>query len=383
MPLYLSNIELQIISKYIYDFETFSNLLLLDNDLRYNYHTTFEIINLSPFYILTDNQVKKLINKMIKIFPNLGGRADLGLKNLEEIILNFNGTVIEFSCFNNYVLANYLKFCKYLDNYNNKQIKVKIKFNFKIRFYASSFNSNFLEHQSEFDFNLYILSKMIEQKIILNNINIIIAYNILYDDNIDNIKFTYESFNKINTNKLNDLLKINFITYLNLNMSFNNICYRHKNIDGFYFSHYSNGCFKFNNTNDECLLYGNGYIVENISDQIRQKHRLTKDINMFPIYYEIIKLHKYEISEYKLKYKYLNHCVYYLIKYNEKFKDYNYIRIYSGKIYKHINISDRIELLMKNGKYQIGNYCDRFAMIWYDLQDNILEYFDLNERYKL
>ena len=50
---YLNNLELQIVSKYIYDFKTINNLLLLNDDSKYLYYTTFETINLL-IYILSD-----------------------------------------------------------------------------------------------------------------------------------------------------------------------------------------------------------------------------------------------------------------------------------------------------------------------------------------
>ena len=115
----LNNIDLQIVIKYIYDFKTINNLLQLNNMLKYNYHTTFEIINLNCYYALTDKQVKEIIDKLTTIFPNL-----------EEIILNFNGcSMIDFDDFINYILLNYLKFCKF------SNLSIKIQFDFKIRFY--------------------------------------------------------------------------------------------------------------------------------------------------------------------------------------------------------------------------------------------------------
>ena len=54
----LNNIDLQIISKYMYDFKSIENLLKLNDDLKYCYHTTFEIINIPYDYVLTDGQVR-------------------------------------------------------------------------------------------------------------------------------------------------------------------------------------------------------------------------------------------------------------------------------------------------------------------------------------
>ena len=67
----LNNIELQVVSKYIYNFKDIENLLKINDNLKYNYHSTFEFINLPTYYILTDNQVIKIINKLKMLFPNL------------------------------------------------------------------------------------------------------------------------------------------------------------------------------------------------------------------------------------------------------------------------------------------------------------------------
>ena len=75
----LNNIELQIVSKYIYNFKDIENLLKINDNLKYNYHSTFEFINLHTYYILPDNQVIKIINKLKVLFIIL-----------KKIILNYN-----------------------------------------------------------------------------------------------------------------------------------------------------------------------------------------------------------------------------------------------------------------------------------------------------
>jgi len=289
---YLNNIDLQIVSKYIYNFETINNLLLLNDNLKYYYHTTFEIINLPIEYILTNKQVKEIVNKLIKIFPNLN-----------EIILNFDSdeNKVYFDNFIDYMLINYLKFIKYIKN-----IKIKIQFDFKLIYYTYwDCIATFQEYQSIFDFKLYILSKMIEQKIILNDINIIIINKIIDKINNDVIKVILQSFNKIRNAKRLKTPKINFVINLRTDISFNVIQDKYKNIDGFYFTHYSNGCFKFNNNNDEILLYGDNCLLK-----LLQKIKLRKYIINFPTYYEIIKLYKNNLNVYKTKHRYINKYVY-------------------------------------------------------------------------
>ena len=177
----LDNFTLQIISKYIYDFKTINNLLKLNKSQNINksfselYYTTFEIINLNCHYILTDKQVKNIVDKLINMFPNL-----------EEIILNFNSNYdcITIDDFNNCVLANYLKFLKYTSNLGGgadlglkdieKPIKIKIQFDFKIKICTLGINHALSESQSTFNLNLYILSQMIKKEIIISkNIYII------------------------------------------------------------------------------------------------------------------------------------------------------------------------------------------------------------------
>ena len=376
--LYLNNIDLQIVSKYIYNFETINNLLLLNNDLKYYYHTTFEIINLPSMYILTDKQVKEIVDKLIKTFPNLN-----------EIILNFNSSesIVYFDDFIDCMLSNYLKFVKYINNIESKKSKsalhpitigreapkIKIQFNFKLKHYNCECLLSFQEYQPIFDFKLYILSKMIEQKIILNNIDIIISYSIINKINNNKIKFILQSFNKLKTSK------INFIINLRTNMSLDSISDEYKNINGFYFTHYSNGCYKFNNTDDEILLYGDNCLLK-----LSQQFKLRKYIITFPAYYEIIKLYKNKLNDYKTEHRYINNYVYKFINDNNKKlnRDEKYGNKMNGTVYKCINISNDICFIRKNENYLLYT-CDRNAGRWYELQYDILNYFKINNNYEL
>ena len=84
--------------------------------------------------------------------------------NLNEIILDFDYNIIDFDDFYNYIIFNYLKFCNY-------HLNIKMRFNeiLKIRFKtynSSDYRTTFLNYQSVFDFNMFILSKLIEENII-------------------------------------------------------------------------------------------------------------------------------------------------------------------------------------------------------------------------
>ena len=73
----LSDVELQIVSKYL-EYKDVNELLKINDDLKYMYHSTFEFINIPADYIMPIHQVKRIINNLKSMFPNL-----------EEIILNF------------------------------------------------------------------------------------------------------------------------------------------------------------------------------------------------------------------------------------------------------------------------------------------------------
>jgi len=369
----LDNFTLQIISKYIYDFKTINNLLKLNKSFSELYHTTFEIINLNCYYILSDKQVKNIIDKLINTFPNL-----------EEIILNFNGTdCIDFDDFNNCILANYLKFYNY-SQILEKPIKIKIQFDFKIKFNTYDFYKNFSEYLYILDFNLYILSKLIEKDIIiLKNIYVLINCCIYYND-LNILDDIYKSFMKIKLNK-NLKNKINLIVRLDKYMPFHDIPDEYKNIDGFYFSYYIKGVFHFNNINDKNVNY------INYQPQIKDKSKLWKYIISFPVYYEIMKNYNNELKKYKNRNLYMKIKTF--IKHEiDKIYDLSltdeYIRKYfvecNGKIYKSITVSNNVKLcLNKNGKYYVSCDCSKEANNWHFVQSEILEYFNVNDNYEL
>ena len=380
----LDNFTLQIISKYIYDFKTINNLLKLNKSFSELYHTTFEIINLNCYYILTDKQVKNIVNRLINMFSNL-----------EEIILNFNGTdCIDFDDFNNYVLANYLKFLKYTSDLGGgadlglkdieKPIKIKIQFDFKIKFNAYDHLKNFSEYINILDFNLYILSKLIEKDIIISkNIYVLINCYIYYKD-LNILDDIYKSFMKINSNK-NLKNKINFIVRLDEYMPYHDIPDEYKNIDGFYFSYYVKGVFHFNNINDKNINY------INYQPQIKDKRKLWKYVISFPVYYEIMKNYNNELKKYKDRDLYMKITTF--IKHgidnihHESLINEHICKYFvecSGKTYKSIIVSNNIKLcLNRNGKYYVNRDCDKEAKNWHLVQSEILEYFNINNMYEL
>lgn len=114
----LSSFEMQIISKYL-DFKDVEKLINISPDLKYYYHTTFELITINYDYIVPKQQVKLLINKLLSIFPNL-----------EEIILNItsNINIIPINGFK-YILSNYINFTDVIKSNFSNNINVKIQFN--------------------------------------------------------------------------------------------------------------------------------------------------------------------------------------------------------------------------------------------------------------
>ena len=136
----LSNLDLQIISKYL-DFKDFYNLLELSNksknnkDLKYYYHTTFDFLNIPCDFIVPIHEIKILMNKLSI------------LSNLEEIILNFTTNNISIDItYIEYIFKNYINFHN-IFNHDDKHTKIKIKINKPIKFdkYDWCYNSSWIK----------------------------------------------------------------------------------------------------------------------------------------------------------------------------------------------------------------------------------------------
>ena len=312
--------------------------------LKYNYHTTFEIINLNCYYALTDKQVKEIIDKLTTTFPNL-----------EEIILNFNGcSMIDFDDFINYILLNYLKFCKF------SNLSIKIQFDFKIRFYNIPYaDINFSFYQPNFNFNLCILSEMVKQNIIISK-NIYIVVNTGHNVYAD-LKYIYELFNKFKST-------INFIIILDMYTTpFDIIENKYKNIDGFYFTYYYKATNYFNTIEGD-------FCYQNNQELLKKYRKLHRTVYNFPLYYKYMTdknitkdCEKIYLDE-KLKKIIRNHDEYFIT---------------GCRIFKRVKLSDDFEMYMtSNGTYRI--YSNNLnAIKWHNFQHNILEYFNVNDRYEL
>ena len=164
--------ELLIISKYL-NFKDVKQLIEINPDLKYYFHSTFDLINIPSNYIVPIHQVKKIINNLKSIFPNL-----------EEIILNIyndldlnvgNSTGITIPKNFNNILTNYINF----DNVANSDSKIEIKMKMH-----DILKSTYLICLSDLKLYTYLISKLFS-----SNSNPIYIYIDLYDvDNDELIK---------------------------------------------------------------------------------------------------------------------------------------------------------------------------------------------------
>jgi len=269
---HLDNFHLQIVSKYFNHDMDLNNLIKIHTSLN-EYYFQYTL-NISYKYILPTSQIKELIKKLKIKFPNL-----------KEIVLSFyshNGN-IDITWFEEYVLQNYFNFLKY-----SKNIKIKIKFDFKIltMFY-------FIDGKDirNINLHLYILHEFLKQNIIISPIYLI------FDTKFINIqlfvKTCYELFDKYKFIK-NNHSYLNFI--IDIGYSFENnkwgiIDNMYKNINGFYYSIYPHKLY-FNNMN---MCLSNPYTQNILKDEV-----YLYFIKDFPYIYQILKLRE------RLKNKYIN-----------------------------------------------------------------------------
>ena len=221
----LDNFHLQIVSKYINNYDDFKNLLNLHKKLNELYFSTFNIINISYNYIVLNKQIEKIINNIIDKLPNVS-----------EIVLSFYNQYHKFVMYEDfvkYILCNYNKFDDYLIKHNLKnRIKIKLKLNFRIKFITTKL-------YNDYNFGVCIISEMIKKNIIINQISIL-----LYRSDVD-IDDIYLIVNKYINSKLRFILYIDNDEWKNLNE-------KYKNIGGFMYSFTFEGDFCFNN--DETYL---------------------------------------------------------------------------------------------------------------------------------
>lgn len=350
----LNNIELQVVSKYIYNFKDIENLLKINDNLKYNYHSTFEFINLPTYYILTDNQVIKIINKLKMLFPNL-----------KEIILNFNSEDIKIMYLLNfylYILNNYLKFVKY------SNLKIKLDFDFKI------IVSSVCLINSDKTFDILVLKEFLKQEIIISPINLI--FEIGDDLNINEL---FELYNKCKYPKLNFILELG-------KHKFDEINDKYKNIEGFYFTYVGLDIY-FNNIDDINNIYLQNYFQQFNLNFINQ-------ISQFPLYYELMKCKNINQNSYLVieSNKYIDKI---LDNLNETINNsnLNYIKINDNIIYtsknkyynKYIKITDDIGFYNTDSD---NNLCYKnlddnvyYKLIWCNLQDTIKNYWKINVSY--
>ena len=174
----LRDLDLQIISKYL-NISDVVNLLKLNPDLKYYYHTTFNLIKIKDLQIIPEYHAKKIINILESIFPNL-----------EEIILNIDyNIVIIYEDFKP-ILENWLNFS------NNTKLPVKINFTNKLILHYEFIEDGILH---------YIINS-----IVVNLDNIYFASYLPVDEdscnNLIRICNKYKNYKHIfEINKMNDI----------------------------------------------------------------------------------------------------------------------------------------------------------------------------------
>ena len=258
----LSNVELQIISKYL-DYNDLNKLLKLSDDLKYNYHTTFEFIDIPANYVMPIHQIKKIINNLKLMFPNL-----------EEIILNFisDNKFINTYDFNK-ILLNYINF----HNVINLKYKMKIRFN-----KALDFILNYKDIISYVKLFLLYISKILDE-----NCKIYIYILHLFYFNMHN-KFNVEYYKTI-FEMIEKYPNINFVININKLQDFYDLCdyiddeifiCKLKNLY-ITFNYDKELYFQINNIDKE---------KENRINKYLKFRRIFAEIPNFPRYYNIMKL---------------------------------------------------------------------------------------------
>jgi len=314
----LSNIYLQIITKYIYDFKTINELLKMNNNLKYYYYSTFEFVRLPIRYILPDSQIKKIITKLNSLFPNLN-----------EIILNFEDSNINkvyLFEFYNYVLRNYLNFMKYLNFNKNNENNIKLKMNLKFNIYMANFC--FINGDKTFD--VILLREFLKRNIINCSINI------LFDVNNDfKLNECFELYNKFKHPNLNFIIKLYDIYEYK---EFKNMDDKYKNNNGFYFSYLGTDIY-FNNDDDAI----NNIYIKNYFEKF--KLSFLNDINNFPLFYEIMKCKNKKIID-KNTHLLITENKYIDITLNNLYRNLNNINV------KYIKINENLIYISKNEYYK-------------------------------
>ena len=184
--------ELLIISKYL-NFKDIEQLIKINPDLKYYFHSTFDLINIPIDYVLSFHSIKIIIDTILSTFPNI-----------EEIILN---TTSDYSniIYNNFIniLINYINFRNTLKNDN-----IKIFINFK---QILDFHIHDQDDYLNFKLYVYFISKLCGKS------NVYIRYKINESNNNEQLKNVISSDNNLMVkdllmiDELRTKYKINFI----------------------------------------------------------------------------------------------------------------------------------------------------------------------------
>ena len=358
----LNNIELQIISKYL-DFKDITNLLKLNNDLKYNYHSTFDLIVISKNIIISKYYINKIVNILKNIFPNL-----------EEIILNYKYVQIYKEEQIEKILKNYLNF------------KTISKLNVKI---------NFIEHiELSYKF-INDIDKLYKNGIIknnnLNNIYIYHPYNECEDI------FKYNNYKHVIGGLFNYLKLKEYQQYDNIYLRLYNNHYLHlKDIDLDNNIYIINNKYRFNNyeliscVEDFKVLY-------NIS---RLKHKInTEELKNFEINYycNIVKIDFEELKN-TLNGKYypyvvdlieiygdLSECCVHSIKFNDEIfcvSDKQLIYNIDNKKYMYKDKEQKVFMFEYNIDYDYDDFYNYYDKKLYSLFKEIKHNFKLINLFK-
>jgi len=299
----LSNFDLQIISKYLYNFNDFKKLIELNKNLKYYYHSTFNIINIPINYVLNKHEIRMLIYNLIYLLPNLN-----------EIILNFTSdytSCIDLNIFDNYILINYINFYNVLKyefnlidndieftNLNRNEIIDKIIIlyesysGFKIKI---NFDFDILIEFNELIFKNYIVQKLNEFSKEICKINIIIKHDYITKNLLDYIN-----------NKCREYKNIKFIINIPFEYltNINKIPDEYKNINNVYYTYITQRRMYFNNDDD---YKNNIYIKQYVENEGWNERVLKLNIDKIPVltYIKIrnkIKSNKLKFNDFEVKF---------------------------------------------------------------------------------
>ena len=319
----LSSFHKQIVSKYFDNFNDYDNLFKVDKNLSKLYFSSFNYINLSINYVLSEKEIINILN-----------RIRLNFSNLKTLYLKFNisNKLIKYLQLQNIIL-NYDKFIKLCD----KELNIKITFDSNIfKLFNHIYNKVNITTTNTYEFKYF--NELINNNIILGITNFYIVID----------KQLYFNNNYILNHMINN--KLDNFKYLVKITTFNRIPDEFKNVDYILYKCIDNNDFIFN-TNKEYknlikfinlqistkLLFYNSDLINcinnnNNNEYIENLRDTIDNIKYFPMYYEMLKYKNNKTKIIRLD----NYC------------KYNYDKLVNYELRHHNNSINKFKIHIDN-----------------------------------